>query len=79
MPTVLRVGPYSFGFFSADRTEPPHVHVTRDRCEAKFWIDPLVEFESNVGFASHELRTISQLVAEHRDYFLEQWHERFGQ
>ena len=27
MPTVMRVGPYSFVFFSSDRGEPPHIHV----------------------------------------------------
>jgi hypothetical protein len=27
MPTVLRSGPYRFFFYSADRGEPPHVHV----------------------------------------------------
>ena len=31
MPTILRVGPYSFVFFSSDRGEPVHIHVKRDR------------------------------------------------
>ena len=30
-----------FIFYSADRDEPPHVHVEREESEAKFWIDPV--------------------------------------
>ena len=30
-PTVLRIGPYRFFFFSNEGQEPPHVHVQRDR------------------------------------------------
>ena len=41
MLTVLRDGPYRFFFYSGDRDEPPHVHVERDDCEAKFWLDPV--------------------------------------
>src|SRR5205823_5680400 len=41
MPTVLREGPYRIHFYMADRVEPPHMHVKRDRSEAKFWLDPV--------------------------------------
>jgi hypothetical protein len=42
MPTVLFEGPYRFYFYMRDLlTEPPHVHVERDRDEAKFWLDPV--------------------------------------
>jgi hypothetical protein len=41
MPTVLRSGPYRFFFYTGDGGEPPHVHVERDDCEAKFWLDPV--------------------------------------
>ena len=30
MPIVLKEGPYRFFFYSADRDEPKHIHVTRD-------------------------------------------------
>lgn len=36
MPTVLRVGPYSFYFFSHEPNEPSHVHVDHDERSAKF-------------------------------------------
>ena len=40
MPTVLRVGPYRFFFFSSDKGEPVHIHIERDDNIAKVWLDP---------------------------------------
>lgn len=77
MPDVLRIAPYRFFFWSRENSEPPHVHVKRDRSEAKFWIDPLVELAGNWGFARHELARVRQLVVSHRDLILEAWHEHF--
>jgi hypothetical protein len=76
MPTVLKVGPYSFIFFSSDRGEPPHIHVKRDRLLAKYWLDPIV-LEKNRGFKEHELGQIAKLVAEHQSLLLEAWHDYF--
>lgn len=76
MPTVLRVGPYSFVFFSSDRGEPVHIHVKRDRHVVKFWLDP-VRLARNFGFAIHEVSEIDRLVAEHREFLMEAWHEYF--
>jgi hypothetical protein len=77
MPTVLRVGPFSFVFFSSDHREPPHIHVKRDRSIAKYWLEP-VALAKNRGFAEHELNSIATLVIEHRQTILEAWHEFFG-
>ena len=41
MPTVLRLGPFRFFFFSNEGTEPPHVHVERGDGHGKFWLDPV--------------------------------------
>jgi len=30
-PTVKRIGPYRFFFFGNEGSEPPHVHVRRER------------------------------------------------
>lgn len=38
MPTVLRIGPYRFHFYSRESNEPPHIHVSRDDFEVKFWL-----------------------------------------
>ena len=34
MPTILRIGPYRFFFYSGDEAELPHVHIARDDEEA---------------------------------------------
>ena len=41
MPKALKDGPYRFFFWSRENNEPPHVHVRRERFEAKFWIPPI--------------------------------------
>ena len=74
MPTVLRVGPYRFYFFSNEGNEPPHIHVKAQSSVAKFWISP-IEIASNYGFKAHELNRIEQIIEEHRTTLLEAWHE----
>jgi Domain of unknown function (DUF4160) len=77
VPTVLRIGPYRFFFFSNEGREPPHIHVKAGEDEAKFWLDP-VALASNYGFNSRELNVIEDLVDGHRDELLEAWHEHLG-
>jgi len=76
MPTVLRVGPFRFFFYSGDWSEPPHVHVERDIGEAKFWLDP-VRLDRSRGFRRKEINRIHELVEEHRQQLLEGWNEFF--
>ena len=77
MPTVLRVGPYRFYFYSSAGTEPAHIHIERDDCVAKFWLDP-VRLARSRGFAPAEQRNIEELVHVHRPVLLEAWDEYFG-
>ncbi|MEX2213621.1 MAG: DUF4160 domain-containing protein [Phycisphaeraceae bacterium] len=77
MPTVLRSGPYRFYFYAGDREEPMHVHVKRDEMEAKVWLDP-VWLARNKGFSRTELNKILRLVAEHRQFLMDQWNEYFN-
>jgi len=77
MPTVNRIGPYRFFFYSNEGTEPPHVHIQRERNLAKFWLDP-VALAAVTGFPAHELRSIERLVAQNRERFLEAWNDFFG-
>ena len=77
MPTVLRIEGYRFFFVSLDRSEPPHIHVKRERKVAKFWLDPVV-LERTGGFSRVEINKIVKLVQEHRDHLLEKWYEFFG-
>lgn len=77
MPVVLRDGPYRFFFYAGDRREPPHIHVRRDREEAKFWLGP-VRLERNRGFAGHELRAVERLVNQHEQTLLREWDDYFS-
>jgi hypothetical protein len=65
MPTVLRVGPYRFFFFSGDRGEPIHVHVERDQSVAKFWVNP-VRLSNSGGFGRAELSDIQKIIKENQ-------------
>jgi hypothetical protein len=77
MPTILRSGPYRFFFYAGDGDEPPHVHVERDDCVAKFWLEP-VWLQSSRGFRPVEISLLSRFVVEHREELLRDWHEYFG-
>ena len=77
MPTVLRVDGYRFFFVSLDRSEPPHIHVKREKKVAKVWVDPVV-LERTGGFSRVEINKIVKLVQEHREHLLEKWYEFFG-
>lgn len=76
MPTVHRSGPYRFFFYAGDRDEPAHIHVERENCEAKFWLDP-VRLQRSHGFAPSEIIRIERLVVENQQHFLESWDEFF--
>lgn len=77
MPTVLRIGPYRFFFYSSDWQEPPHIHVERDDAKSKFWLSP-VRFERSTGFGSPELNKIQRLIEEHAGELRRSWNEYFG-
>jgi hypothetical protein len=55
-----------------------HVHVRRDRKQAKFWLAP-VSMASNSGFSARELNEIRRLVMVHEQRITEAWHEHCGQ
>lgn len=77
MPTILRIGPYRFFFYSNENGEPPHIHVQRERALAKFWLKP-VTLASSVGFPAHELKKLIGHVQENATTFLEAWNEFFS-
>ena len=76
-PTVLKDGPYRVFFYSADGSEPPHVHVNRDDRTAKLWLEP-VKVENGGGFPQNELSKIEALVQKHQVALLKAWHDFFG-
>lgn len=76
MPTILRIGPYRFFFFSEESGEPVHVHVIREQTQAKFWVCPTVQVAVNEGFAQHELRKILRLVKANKELIEHEWNNR---
>ncbi|WP_374411992.1 DUF4160 domain-containing protein [Novosphingobium colocasiae] len=77
MPTVMRIGPFRFYFYSHEPNEPPHIHVDSSMATIKVWLDP-VEVAKSRGFRAHEIGGIVTMVAENRLKLLEAWHEYFG-
>jgi len=52
------------------------VHVERDECEAKFWLDP-VRLERSHGFRRNELNKIQKAVEESQQHLWDSWNEYF--
>lgn len=66
-----------FYWHSHEPGEPAHVHVDRDDCSAKLWLEP-VDFARNLGFPAHELRKIRSIVESNQQSLLEAWNGYFG-
>ena len=80
MPLVFRWSGYRFHFFSneGDPLEPVHVHVTRGRDTAKFWLWPEVNIAYNRGFPSRVLSELSAVIEERRDEIEGAWNDHFA-
>jgi hypothetical protein len=76
MPTIFKIGPYRFFFYSSDENEPVHVHIEREEMIAKFWVDP-VRLQDNGGFGRNELVKIHKMVEENVNRIMEAWNEYF--
>ena len=74
MPTILRIGPYSFHFYSDERNEPHHIHVASGAGECKFWLSP-VRLAKNRGLPAHELRRIEQMIYKHQMQLMEKYEQ----
>ncbi len=77
MPTVFRWNGYRFYFFSNEGQEPPHVHIDKSGCTAKFWLGD-VRLERNVGFSNRQIAALSAKIVEEQSQLLEAWHAHFG-
>lgn len=81
MPTSqVRVKAYTFIFYSSDGVEPPHIHAKEGKKHSKFWLEPAVQLARNYGrsFAEHEINELYDIIEEHKDVFLGEWHDHFG-
>ena len=73
---MFRSGPFRFFFYAGDGGEPPHVHVERDACEAKFWLDP-VRLARSQGFRRKDINRVRELIEAHQVLLMEAWNEYF--
>lgn len=76
MPTVLRKYGIRFHFYGSDMSESPYIHAEGHGGAAKVWLDR-IEFAEHKGFKPSDLKRIVAVTAEHRERFLEAWHEFF--
>ena len=49
---------YAFRIFSNEE-ERMHIHVMKNHCEAKVWLEPTIELANNDGFAQHEINQVT--------------------
>lgn len=77
MPTVFRIGPYRFFFYSGDRDEPVHIHVEKEDKVAKFWLDP-VRLQRSGGFRAKEINDLQKKIQDNQEKIIEDWNEYFN-
>jgi hypothetical protein len=65
------------GLAGSEEIETAHLHVTREKKVAKFWLDPVM-LQKAGGFSRHELDRIARLVDQHQQHLMESWYEFFG-
>ncbi len=65
-------------FYEADvANEPPHVHITKEGNEAKFWLKP-VKVEREGKFGKTDLRDIERIIEDNHDFLLDAWEKEKG-
>ena len=62
---------------SATKQRNLRIHVDRDDCSAKFWLEP-VRLASNMGYNAKELRAIESIVTEKATLCKEAWNGFFN-
>jgi hypothetical protein len=76
MPIFLKVGAFRFYITSFDCNEPPHIHVSKDRKEAKYWLQKTgVKLADNKGFTLTEIFNIEKVILENINLLKVKWHE----
>ena len=74
MPNVLKWRGYRFFFFSDEGNEPPHIHIAKDDCAAKFWLSDC-SLVYNDNFKHNQIKIIEGVVRKNQAFFLEEWYE----
>ena len=75
-PTVFKKGGLRFHLFSREESRM-HIHVSGQKGEAKFWIEPQIEPAQNFGLSEPELKVAWKLIEEHENDIRKAWHHHF--
>jgi Domain of unknown function (DUF4160) len=67
---------FRFHFFSADGSEPPHVHVDGDGKRAKIWLTGKAVAKTG-GFTDQQMKRILSVIDDHQSEMLEAWNDYF--
>ncbi len=54
-----------------------HVHVACADGDAKFWLEPAIEYAMSRGLAPHQLTEIRQIIEENHHEFADHWRTHF--
>lgn len=68
-------GGYKFQFYSADKHEPPHIHVVQAEKRAKIWLQNLTIAWSR-HFSQRELTRVLAIVKDNQAELIE-WYNGF--
>lgn len=74
MPTVFTKEGFRFHFYSNERNEPPHIHITGKGGEMKVWL-PSLAVESSFGLSPPEQRRAMQIVKANVPLLMGCWNE----
>ena len=55
-----------------------HVHVFSASGEAKFWIEPQIEFSTSRGLTQRELTGIERIIRDNVEVIRQSWRQHFG-
>lgn len=77
-PTIFREKGYRFYFLSNEETRI-HVHITCEKGEAKFWLEPIVSLAAYYGLNPKKLSEIQKIIEERKDEIIKKWRQHFGQ
>ncbi|HBL52758.1 MAG TPA: DUF4160 domain-containing protein [Syntrophaceae bacterium] len=76
--SVFREKGYRFYFLSNEETRI-HVHITCEKGEAKFWLEPIVSLAAYYGLNPKKLSEIQKIIEERKDEIIKKWRQHFGQ
>ena len=75
MPTIVNERGFQVMIYFNDH-EPPHVHVWKSGLEARYYLNPVSVWDSDLK--ANETRQAQKIVEANRDILVAKWHEIHG-